>query len=378
MMSTATQLQMISSEPTMTRQSHFDAPQGNDVLWQAVLERNAGFDGIVFYGVRTTGIYCRPTCPSRRPRRDVVDFFTTPESAEVAGLRPCKRCRPRLAKSESPQAELVRAVCEYIEQNLEGTLTLRTISAEVGGSPFHIQRTFREALGITPFEYAEARRMALFRQTLKVGESVASATYDAGFTSSSRIYERAHAHLGMTPAAYRKGAPEQKIAYAIADSPMGRLLVARTEKGLCKVAMGDNDRRLREELECEFPRAEITADNAGLGKAVDQIVAFLKGKRRELDLPTDLRATAFQVRVWKELQEIPFGETRSYADVARRIGRPSAVRAVARACATNPVPLVVPCHRVVRKGGELGGYRWGIERKRKILARESAAADRRG
>lgn len=376
-MSAAIQHNPVSTLSLMSRLNPQPAPE-RDILWTAVLERNAGFDGIVFYGVRTTGIYCRPTCPSRRPRREVVDFFSTPESAEDAGLRPCKRCRPRLAKNQSPQAELVRGVCDYIEQNLEGTLTLRTIAAEVGGSPFHIQRTFREALGITPFEYAEARRMAYFRQTLKVGQSVADATYDAGFSSSSRIYERAQAHLGMTPAVYKKGAPEQKIAYSITESPMGRLLVAKTDKGLCKVAMGSDDRAMKEELVGEFPRAEVRADNSGLGRAVQQIVAFLKGKRRELDLPTDLRATAFQIRVWKELQKIPFGETRSYAEVARRIGRPRAVRAVARACATNPVALVVPCHRVVRKGGGLGGYRWGVERKRTILAREKATADRRG
>ncbi|MBI2682621.1 MAG: bifunctional DNA-binding transcriptional regulator/O6-methylguanine-DNA methyltransferase Ada [Acidobacteriales bacterium] len=343
-----------------------------DVLWQAVLARNRDLDGVFFYGVKSTGIFCRPTCPSRRPRRDQVDFYFDPRSAERAGFRACRRCRPTEAQAPNPQAELVHRVCRYIEESLEATLTLRTISHAVESSPFHLQRTFKHVLGITPQEYVELRRVAVFRAAVRHGQPIVDATYEAGFNSSRGVYERAHAHLGMTPSSYQKGAPGQQIAYAIAESPLGNLLVARTEKGICKVALGDDAGFLGRSLAAEFPKAEIREDRSSLQSSVKAILGYLNEKQTSLDLPLDLQATAFQMRVWRELQKIPYGQTMSYEEIARRIRQPKATRAVARACATNPVALVVPCHRVVRKDGSMGGYRWGVERKGKLLGMESA------
>jgi AraC family transcriptional regulator, regulatory protein of adaptative response / methylated-DNA-[protein]-cysteine methyltransferase len=299
-----------------------------------------------------------------------VDFYFDPRTAEQAGLRACRRCRPAEHQPANPQAEMVKRVCEHIEQNLEATLTLKTIAAAIGGSPFHIQRTFKQMLGITPQEFAEMRRVAVFRTALRFGRSVVDATYEAGFHSSRGLYERAHAHLGMTPATYRKGAPSQKIAYTIADSPVGKLLVASTQKGVCKISLGDDEKKLSDSLYGEFPKALIAADKSALKDAVRAILDYLEQKKTKIDLPLDLQATTFQMRVWRELQRIPYGKTLSYEQVAAKLNQPSATRAVARACATNPVALVVPCHRVVRKDGGLGGYRWGLERKRKLLAAE--------
>ncbi len=358
--------EVMSSRPQLAPQASADI----EALWRAVVEHRDQLDGVFYYGVRTTGVYCRPSCPSRRPRRENVDFYFDPRTAERAGLRACRRCRPTEQQPSSPQAETVKRVCKYIEQNLEGTLTLKTIAAAVGGSPFHIQRTFKQMLGITPQEFAEMRRVAVFKTALRFGRSVADATYEAGFNSSRGLYERAHAHLGMTPATYRKGAPNQKIAYTIADSPIGKLLVASTEKGICKVSLGDAETKLSESLYAEFPKALITADKAALKDSVRAILDYLEQRNTKIDLPLDLRATTFQMRVWRELQRIPYGKTLSYEDVAKRLHEPTATRAVARACATNPVALVVPCHRVVRKDGGLGGYRWGLERKKKLLAAE--------
>jgi AraC family transcriptional regulator of adaptative response/methylated-DNA-[protein]-cysteine methyltransferase len=342
-----------------------------DALWQAVLDHSAQLDGVFYYGVRSTGVFCRPSCPSRRPRRENVDFYFDPSAAQSAGLRACRRCRPTERVTANPQSDLVRRVCEYIEQNLEATLTLKTIAAAVGGSPFHIQRTFKHMLGISPQEFAEMRRVAVFRTALRFGHSVADATYEAGFNSSRGLYERAHAHLGMTPATFRKGAPSQRINYTVTDSPLGKLLVAATERGICKIGLADNERSLTEALYAEFPRALISAEKSSLRDAVRAILDYLAQKSQRIELPLDLQATTFQMRVWRELQKIPFGQTLTYEQVAERLQQPTATRAVARACATNPVALVVPCHRVVRKDGGLGGYRWGVERKRKLLAAEA-------
>ena len=357
---------VMSSRPQLAPQSSADV----EALWQAVVEHRDQLDGVFYYGVRTTGVYCRPSCPSRRPRRENVDFYFDPRTAERAGLRACRRCRPTEHQPSSPQAEMVKRVCEYIEQNLEGTLTLKTIAASVGGSPFHIQRTFKQMLGITPQEFAEMRRVAVFKTALRFGRSVADATYEAGFNSSRGLYERAQAHLGMTPATYRKGAPSQNIAFTIADSPLGKLLVASTEKGICKISLGDAESKLAESLYAEFPKALISADKAALKDSVQAILDYLEQKKTKIDLPLDLQATTFQMRVWRELQKIPYGKTLSYEEVAKRLHEPTATRAVARACASNPVALVVPCHRVIRKDGGLGGYRWGLERKKRLLAAE--------
>lgn len=352
-------------------------PLNDERLWRAVLDRDRGLDGAFVYGVRTTGIYCRPSCPSRRPkRRAVVRFFAHPDAAERAGFRACRRCHPREAAAADPWVERVRCACEYIEANPESQTRLATLAARLRCSPHHLQRTFKRIVGVSPKQYAEACRSGRVRQRLKEGQPVADALYEAGYGSSSRLYERAPAELGMTPAAYRTGGAGARIQYTIADSPLGRLLVAATPRGICSVKLGNGDRTLEAELRREYAAAEIARDDARLAPAVRALLAHLSGRQPHLDLPVDVRATAFQWRVWQELKAIPYGATRSYRDIARRIGNEKAVRAVARACATNPVAVVIPCHRVVQQNGGAGGYRWGVPRKEALLAQEQKVAVR--
>ena len=334
-------------------------------FWQAVMARDARFHSAFVYAVRSTGVYCRPTCPSRRPRREQVRFFLLPEQAEQAGFRPCRRCRPRL-----PAGDQLRKICRLIESNLDGPLTLETLGRQVGMSPHHLQRAFKQALNVSPRQYAGALRIAALKSALKEGHNVTTAMYGAGYGSSRGLYEQAQRRLGMTPGVYRRGGEGMEIAYTLLDCPLGRLLVAATLRGVCAVYLGDRDEPLIAALAEEYPRAAIRADEKGLGRWAAKILKHLKGKQPRLDLPLDLQATAFQQRVWQELQSIPYGETRTYRDVAERLGRPTATRAVARACATNPVSIVIPCHRVVREDGSLAGYRWGVERKQALLARE--------
>jgi len=341
-----------------------------EVYWEAVVNRDSGYDGRVFFGVRSTGIYCRPSCPARRPRREQVVFFQLPETAERAGFRSCKRCKPRNAAD--PQVEMVRRACKYIEDQRDKHPTLEDLSVHTGVSPYHLQRLFKRIVGISPRQYADAMRLEQFKAGVKHGATVTGAMYDAGYGSSSRLYEHAKAKLGMTPADYRRGGKEMKITYAIVDCELGRLLVAGTEQGVCAVRLGDKDDSLEENLFNEFPSAQVNRDDGGLGGWVEQISNHLKGNQPHLDLPLDVQATAFQWSVWERLREIPYGSTRSYSEVAREMGRPSATRAVARACATNPVALVIPCHRVVREDKSLGGYRWGIERKKALLKQEAS------
>jgi AraC family transcriptional regulator of adaptative response/methylated-DNA-[protein]-cysteine methyltransferase len=336
--------------------------------WRAVVERDARCDGQFVFAVRTTGVYCRPSCAARRPHRENVAFFDGVLDAERAGFRPCRRCRPRLAGD--PAALAVRRVCRLIERRAGGPLRLADLAAQAGLSPYHLHRTFKRVVGVTPRQYADAVRVGALRRELRGGRAVTDAIYGAGFGSSSRVYERAHAQLGMTPAAYRRGGGGRAISYAMADSPLGRLLVAGTEKGVCFVSLGEADARLEAALRGEYPGAEIRRDEERLGPWLRRVLAHLRGREPHLDLPLDVRATAFQRRVWEELRRIRRGETRTYGEIARRIGRPSAARAVARACATNPVALIVPCHRVVGGDGALTGYRWGVERKRALLERE--------
>jgi len=343
-----------------------------EACWTAVINRDSGYDGRVFFGVRSTGIYCRPSCPARRPRREQVVFFQLPETAERAGFRSCKRCKPRNARTADPQIEVVRRACQYIADHSDKHSTLEDLSAHTGVSPYHLQRIFKRIVGISPRQYADAMRLEQFKTGVKSGATVTAAMYDAGYGSSSRLYESAQDKLGMTPANYRRGGKEMKITYAIVNCPFGRLLVAGTQKGVCAVRLGDTDEILKTDLLSEFPAAEVTRDDRGLGTWVAQISNHLEGKRPHLDLPLDVQATAFQWTVWEKLREIPYGSTRSYSEVARAIGRPSATRAVARACATNPVALVIPCHRVVREDKSLGGYRWGIERKKALLKQEGS------
>ena len=329
--------------------------------WQAVLARDRRFDGAFVYAVRSTGIYCRPSCASRRPHRTQVTFFPIPEAAEREGFRACRRCHPARTNGSDPAVALVREACQAI-----------AAGEPLRGDTRRLARAFKRVLGITPRAYAEARRVSRFKQELKRRKQVSPALYEAGYGSSSRVYERTHAHLGMTPAKYARGGAGVGIAYITVPTSLGRLLVAATERGVCRVALGDNAGALEQDLLAEFPEARVVQDKSGKVHGwVTSILAYLDGREPDLDLPLDIRATAFQRRVWQELQRIPFGQTRTYGDVARLIGRPNATRAVAQACATNPVALIIPCHRVVRENGELGGYRWGMDRKRSLLEKES-------
>lgn len=355
-----------------------------DALWHAVQSRDRGADGEFVYAVRSTGVYCRPSCPSRKPRREQVVFFPLPEAAEQRGFRACRRCRPRTVRAQDPSTQAVARICREIESRIfsnadagsgENRLTLAALSSTAGISPHQLERAFRRVMGITPRQYADAQRMRHLKSSLRKGDDVTTALYDAGYGSSSRLYERAPSQLGMTPATYRQGGAGMQIHYTIVASPLGRLLVGATSEGISALYLGEADAALESALRKEYPRAEIRRDTSGsknLGGWVDQILAHLRGKEPQLDLPTDVQATAFQRRVWEELRGIPYGATRTYTEVARSIGRPAAIRAVARACATNPVSVVVPCHRVVRQDGNLAGYRWGLERKRALLEHEMA------
>lgn len=329
--------------------------------WEAVSGRDAAYDGRFVYAVRSTGVYCRPSCPARRPRRDQVRYFDAPDAAERAGFRPCRRCHPRDAGNT--EAALVEAACRALEAG--GT------PGDCGVGPRRLTKAFLRQLGVTPRQYADALRLESFKARVRKGGEVTQALYEAGYGSSSRLYERAGAQLGMTPGTYRKGGRGMRIAFAIADCPLGRLLVAATQRGVCAVALADSDEELEAALASEFPEAELRRDDEQVGSWTRAVVEHLQGTRAALDLPLDIRATAFQRRVWEELRRIPRGETRTYQEVARAIGRPTAARAVARACATNPVALAIPCHRVVRGDGGEGGYRWGIGRKRALLKSEA-------
>jgi len=297
-----------------------------------------------------------------------VEFFAGPNEAERAGYRACLRCKPTQI---SAQAQYVTHARQLLD-NAEGVVTLRELSQRVGLSPFHLQRLFKRATGLSPREYQSARRLQHVKTGLRKGEDVTTALYDAGFGSPSRLYEKAPQQLGMTPGEYRRGGAGANITFAIAPTPLGRLLIATTERGLCAVRFGDNASDLEQGLRKEFHAAELHRDDAAMQRYVKPLLASIRGENTTVDLPLDVRATAFQMKVWNKLRQIPRGETRSYGEVAREIGEPRAVRAVARACASNPVALAVPCHRVVRSDGGLAGYRWGMERKKKLLERERA------
>lgn len=345
----------------------------DDNRWSAVLHRDPHFDQHFVYAVRSTGIYCRPSCPSRRPRREQVTFFAAPRQAEQAGFRACHRCHPE--RNGTAAQDVVARLCRYLDGHAQRRVTLGELSRISGYSAFHLQRMFKKVLGISPREYAAGQRLHGLKSRLREGYNVTAATYEAGYGSSSRIYEAANRRLGMTPATYSRGGAGMQIRYTTAACPLGRVLVAASERGVCAVQFGDSDRELELGLRSEFPNAEVKAAGTELRGWVQEIVKAVAGRQPHPGVPLDLRCTAFQRQVWEALLRIPCGSTRSYRQIATDIGRPQAARAVARACATNPVAVLIPCHRVVRKGGEMGGYRWGVERKRKLLQGEQREED---
>lgn len=345
----------------------------DDQLWQAVVAKDARFDGQFVFAVSSTGVYCRPSCPSRRAHRERVKFFELPEAAEQAGFRACLRCQPRRARIMDPQVELVQRVCRLLNSNESESLKLAELATQAGVSQFHLQRTFKRVMGISPRQYLAARKIDNFKTLVRKGESVTTSLYESGFNSSSRLYEHAAEELGMTPATYSRGGRGVDISYTITTSPMGHLLVAVTERGVCAVRMADSDAELENDLRQEFPNAGLKRDDSALRESVQKILDHLEKNEPRLDLPLDIKATAFQRQVWDHLRAIPYGQTVSYGDVAKALGKPGAVRAVGRACATNPVALVIPCHRVVREDKTLGGYRWGLDRKKKLLDHERRA-----
>ncbi len=342
-----------------------------DWQWHAVETRNREFDGVFYFGVATTGIFCRPSCSSKPAKRQNVSFFVSPAEAENAGFRACLRCKPRQRYSPGAAAELVAKAFEILKADEIEVPTIDELSKQLGVSSGHLQKTFKSMIGLTPKEVLDMLRIEDFKRNVR-GSDVTTSLYDSGFGSSRSLYAKAGETLGMTPATYRKGGKNMKISYTIVDSRLGKLMVAATEKGICSVSFGDSEVEIKRELEHEFFAATITNDDSELKDAMNAILKSLDGEKAILKLPLDVRASAFQMRVWSELRKIPYGETRSYGQVAAALGNPKAFRAVARACATNPVALVNPCHRVIASDGKLSGYRWGIERKQQLLAEEKA------
>jgi AraC family transcriptional regulator, regulatory protein of adaptative response / methylated-DNA-[protein]-cysteine methyltransferase len=332
-----------------------------ELYWTAITQRDRIYDDQFVYAVRTTGVYCRPSCASRQPRRSNVAFFADATAAEQAGFRACKRCQPKSSAPRDEQRALVADMCRYLDAPHETLPTLAELGARFALSPHHLQRVFTRIVGVSPRQYADARRQERLKQQLKQGDDVTGALFDAGYGSSSSFYMQLDA-LGMTPSDYRQGGALQ-------------LLVAATERGVAKVSLGDDAAALEAELQHEFPRATLLRDEDGLGQWVAALLGYLAGEQPSLELPLDIQATAFQRKVYDALRAIPYGSTRSYQQVAAAIGQPTATRAVASACAHNPVALIIPCHRVVRADGSLSGYRWGIARKQAILEREAALAE---
>ena len=339
--------------------------------WEAVSARNAHADGAFFYAVRTTGVFCRPSCASRLPRRENVDFFADADAARAAGYRECKRCQPGGLPRE---LEIVRRACAALDADPQQRLTLAQLSDAVHVSPFHLQRLFKRVVGVSPRQYQAAQRGAALRGALQSGADVTRATADAGFGSPSRMYESASAELGMAPSTFRRKGAGLTVRYASASTPLGFVLIAATDKGICKIGFNDDVAQLVDELRDEFANADLVEDAAHLAPFIAQIDAYLRGTRQNFELPLDIAATAFRQRVWDALRRIPYGETRSYSEIAEAVGSPRAVRAVATACATNPIALAIPCHRVVQKSGALAGYRWGLPRKAQLLGSEAQHA----
>ncbi len=360
------------SPMTETRQAEATrAPARDEERWQAVKRRDPSYDSRFMFAVRTTGVYCRPSCASRPAKRENVTFFDTGAAAEKAGYRACKRCRPDQLGAPDPQMVAVKRACERIE-SAEEAPKLAELAVSAGLSPYHFHRVFKAITGVTPKSYAAETRARRAADKLRTAETVTEAIYDAGFNSSSRFYENTDARLGMTPGAVRRGGAGAVIRFAVGEASLGSVLVAATDKGVCAILLGDDPHALVRDLQDRFPRAEFKGGDPAFERMVAEVVGLVEAPGQRLDLPLDIRGTAFQQRVWAALQAIPAGKTATYTEIARAIGQPKAVRAVAQACGANPLAIAIPCHRVVRADGDLSGYRWGVERKRKLIDREAA------
>jgi len=361
----------------MQHQSVAAIGSGLDLRWKALASRDAAADGTFVYAVTSTGIYCRPSCPSRRPRADRVRFFDTTGEARQAGFRACKRCRPDMVGLVTPGIDAVRRASAYLAAHADQTVTLERLARVAAMSPHHLQRRFKAIVGLSPREFQSAVRAGKLRTSLRDGRDITTAIYEAGYGSPSRVYEAAPTGKGMSLSNYRRGGAGMHITYSTIASPIGQVLVAATENGVCAVKIGSDESSLVDELQREYPAAEIAESQKPRNEWIKAIAKHLRGDEPALDLPIDVQATAFQWKVWRALQRIPYGETRAYAEVAKSVGKPKAVRAVARACATNPVALVVPCHRVVPSAGGTGGYRWGADCKQRLLSTEQRRAKTR-
>jgi AraC family transcriptional regulator, regulatory protein of adaptative response / methylated-DNA-[protein]-cysteine methyltransferase len=356
---------------TMSQKTKAAGATESDPRWATVTARSATADGSFFYSVRTTGVYCRPSCGSRLPRPENVRFHATREEAEQAGFRPCKRCRPDRPSLTEQHAAIVTEICRLIETSSR-VPALEQLAARAGMSPFHFHRVFKGVTGLTPRAYAAAHRGERVRRELGKSSTVTAAIYESGYASNGRFYGESERMLGMTPTEYRAGGANAEIHFAVGECSLGSILVARSERGVCAILLGDDPDALARELQDRFPRATLIGGDAAFEDVVAKVVGLIEAPRLGFDLPLDVRGTAFQQRVWRALREIPAGSTASYREVAERIGSPGAVRAVAHACAVNPLAVAIPCHRVVRSDGGLAGYHWGVERKRALLQREAA------
>lgn len=354
-----------------TRKEMLAAATVADPRWAAVATRDAQADGRFFYSVKTTGVYCRPSCAARPARPENVAFHASAADAEAAGFRPCKRCKPDAPALAQRHAQMVAGLCRHIEA-AEQPPTLDELAQRAGFSPHHLHRVFKQATGLTPRAYAAAHRAGRMRDALDTSPSVTAAIYDAGYGSQGRFYEQADQVLGMTPGDWRAGGANATIRFAVGQSTLGAILVAQSDRGICAISLGDDPDALVRELQDRFPRAQFIGADRGFERLVAQVVGLVESPGRGLDLPLDLRGTAFQQRVWQALRQIPPGRTVSYAEIAERIGAPTASRAVAQACGANTLAVAIPCHRVVRRDGSLSGYRWGVARKRELLEREAA------
>jgi len=346
-------------------------PQLADQYWQASVRRDVQSDGSFVIAVRSTRIYCRPSCPARRPLRRNALFFRTPQDAEQQGFRACQRCRPN---RQDPAIMLVRQAAAVLASSQDESFRLSELASQLNSSPAQLRRAFHRVTGLAPKDFEQAFRLRKLKEMLRAGSSITDALYACGYGSSSRLYEKTNLHLGMTPASYRKGGEGMKIGFTVGNTTLGKVLVASTDRGVSAVYLGEQERDLVSALRDEYPKAELLRADNGHDDWLNEILHRVEGSAPSIDLPLDVQATAFQRRVWNELQKIPRGTTRTYTQVARALGKPRSVRAVARACATNPVSIIVPCHRVIRTDGTLAGYRWGLQRKQKLLEREARSA----